>query len=434
MADYLNLAGRFHSTASDNVALESQEILDNALNKKQNVINTKVYNVEASIGYTTCDTAAATAAKTVTMDKYALPSNGGNIKVKFTYANTAASGVTLSINSTTAKPLYYSGQAVSNTNTWKAGETVDIYYDGTNYQANNVRGGVVELKDTLATPASASHEEGVTEYVVSSLKGTNTDTGTALTLYGLKAAIDEVATATASVGIGLRANVSGYTTNTVRFINTEAPVPLYGTINPTSVKAVMTLQQSANGTSSWTDLTPVTSQVNDSGTSFYRNLTNDNPITYYFRIKNAINGNTENIKYTGNLAISYVQPIYFGALVAYEDDDPTQGFIDRDITTLLNSLTKYDSNVGGGPTTTAKRSYSMNFDSHPRRIYLLVPKSQVTTINTNNVYWMSVISTNKIAFTRLTSVENSTYYVYASTVAPDLGSGSTTEARNIIFS
>ena len=40
MADYLNLAGRFHSTASDNVALESQEILDNALNKKQNVINT----------------------------------------------------------------------------------------------------------------------------------------------------------------------------------------------------------------------------------------------------------------------------------------------------------------------------------------------------------------------------------------------------------
>ena len=76
----------------------------------------------------------------------------------------------------------------------------------------------------------------------------------------------------------------------------------------------------------------------------------------------------------------------------------------------------------------------MNFDSHPRRIYLLVPKSQVTTINTNNVYWMSVISTNKIAFTRLTSVENSTYYVYASTVAPDLGSGSTTEARNIIFS
>ena len=74
MADYLNLAGRFHSTASDNVALESQEILDNALNKKQNVINTKVYNVEASIGYTTCDTEAATAAKTVTMDRYALPS------------------------------------------------------------------------------------------------------------------------------------------------------------------------------------------------------------------------------------------------------------------------------------------------------------------------------------------------------------------------
>ena len=65
MADYLNLAGRFHSTASDNVALESQEILDNALNKKQNVINTKVYNTAASIGYTECSTPGETAAKVV---------------------------------------------------------------------------------------------------------------------------------------------------------------------------------------------------------------------------------------------------------------------------------------------------------------------------------------------------------------------------------
>lgn len=93
-----------------------------------------------AIGYFTCDTAAATAAKTVSSSNYAL-SVGGSIKIKMTNANTAASGVTLKIGSAEAKPLYYAGQAVSASNTWQAGETVEVYYDGTNYQANNVAGG-----------------------------------------------------------------------------------------------------------------------------------------------------------------------------------------------------------------------------------------------------------------------------------------------------
>ena len=45
---------------------------------------------------------------------------------------------TLNINSTGAKPLFYEGARASSTNTWVADDVLEIYYDGTNYQAKNV--------------------------------------------------------------------------------------------------------------------------------------------------------------------------------------------------------------------------------------------------------------------------------------------------------
>ena len=59
----------------------------------------------------------------------------GLLRVKFVNANTRNSSVTLKIGNADAKPLFYNGVAVNNTNTWDSGETVFIYYDGTNYQA-----------------------------------------------------------------------------------------------------------------------------------------------------------------------------------------------------------------------------------------------------------------------------------------------------------
>ena len=97
--------------------------------------------LRSMVGYYECATAAATAAKTVTASWFTLRA-GGSMKIKMTYANTAASGVTLNINSTGAKSLYYDGAAVSASNTWEAGETIEVYYDGTSYYANNVAGGV----------------------------------------------------------------------------------------------------------------------------------------------------------------------------------------------------------------------------------------------------------------------------------------------------
>lgn len=99
-----------------------------------------VYNaLDAQTGYYTCGTAEGEAAKTVDAPGFVL-SRGGSIKIKMTNAN-SANNATLDINSTGAKALYYDGEGVSANNSWKAGETVEVYYDGTNFYANNVAGG-----------------------------------------------------------------------------------------------------------------------------------------------------------------------------------------------------------------------------------------------------------------------------------------------------
>ena len=109
-------------------------------NEILSLLKTDIDNVSSQLGYYRCNTAAATAAKTIDAPNYVL-AVGGCIKIKFTNANTVASGVTLKIGSAAAMPLYYAGAAVSASNTWQDSETVEVYYDGTSYYANNVEGG-----------------------------------------------------------------------------------------------------------------------------------------------------------------------------------------------------------------------------------------------------------------------------------------------------
>ena len=198
MADIFEIAGRIHSTSQEHVTSPADEILDTSQNKKQHLINADVarheseinsptnglnkrvadiealgqigdtpvetnasniisntslngkvssasavngvYNaVVANVGYYTCDSEASTAAKVVEASGYVL-TVGGCIKIKMTNAN-SANNATLNINSTGAKALYYDGERASANNTWEAGETVEVYYDGTNFYANNVAGG-----------------------------------------------------------------------------------------------------------------------------------------------------------------------------------------------------------------------------------------------------------------------------------------------------
>nr|DAQ19264.1 MAG TPA: hypothetical protein [Caudoviricetes sp.] len=110
--------------------------IDNQLADKQSEIS----NLESKIGYYECSSEASSASKTIAASNYVL-GNGGSIKVKMTNANSAANA-TLNINSTGTKPLFYNGERASANNSWETGETVEIYYDGTSYYANNVAGSI----------------------------------------------------------------------------------------------------------------------------------------------------------------------------------------------------------------------------------------------------------------------------------------------------
>ena len=75
-------------------------------------------------GYGTCDTAAATAVKAVTLSGYALVNNG-IVSVKFTYDVPASA--TMNINSKGAKSIYYHGAAIT-AGIIKAGDIATFMY------------------------------------------------------------------------------------------------------------------------------------------------------------------------------------------------------------------------------------------------------------------------------------------------------------------
>ena len=123
-------------SASDKAYIDA---LPATLTSLSNSISGALALMQSLVGYYVCDTAAGTAAKTVAATGYSL-TNGGCIRIKMANANTAAN-VTLNINSTGAKSLYYDGAQASATNTWEAGEVLEVYYDGTQYQCASGGGG-----------------------------------------------------------------------------------------------------------------------------------------------------------------------------------------------------------------------------------------------------------------------------------------------------
>lgn len=93
----------------------------------------------AVLYYGTCSTAAATVAKTVTVDDSFTLQTGAKVTVKFTHSNSASSP-TLDVNSTGAKAIKrYSTIAAgaSNTTSWYVGSTVQLTYDGSFWIIDN---------------------------------------------------------------------------------------------------------------------------------------------------------------------------------------------------------------------------------------------------------------------------------------------------------
>lgn len=102
--------------------------------------------LQGQVGYAVCSTAGGTARKDVVVSGFKLLANGGALHIKMTTANTNASA-TMNISPTSTviaantKPLFYNGEQATASNTWEANEILSIYYDGTNYQATNAKGG-----------------------------------------------------------------------------------------------------------------------------------------------------------------------------------------------------------------------------------------------------------------------------------------------------
>lgn len=85
--------------------------------------------------YGTSSSSATASAKTSSITNYIL-TQGARVSVTFTNANTYVAGaLTLNINSTGAKTIYFNNAATSTTNTltWEAGETITFIYSGSYY-------------------------------------------------------------------------------------------------------------------------------------------------------------------------------------------------------------------------------------------------------------------------------------------------------------
>lgn len=115
-------------------------------------------------GYTTCSTAAATAAKTASLTGYALAA-GGIVSVRFT--NGVPANATLNINSTGAKPIWWHNAAIV-ANTIKGGDTATFIYDGSHYMliANDhdvtaVNVSVSESNKNVTDAATADYDKPV---------------------------------------------------------------------------------------------------------------------------------------------------------------------------------------------------------------------------------------------------------------------------------
>lgn len=118
--------------------------------------NTTYTALSLGFGYGTCGTAAADAAKTVTLSGGVLGANGSIIAAKFTYANTIANP-TLNVNSKGAKSIFWKGAALTDTTLIKAGDIVTFMYDGTRYQIIGIDSARTTVTQT-ATSTNADYE------------------------------------------------------------------------------------------------------------------------------------------------------------------------------------------------------------------------------------------------------------------------------------
>ena len=141
-ANKQNTATRIGTQMLEHLNKLEQDFLD------KDTTEDKFSELKNNTQYVECNTSASIVNKTIYLKGFIL-SKGIRMLIKFTEINTAENA-TLNITETGDKPIYFNGSIVSSTNTWEAGDILDVYYDGANYQAtiNKVYYGNISLQYT----------------------------------------------------------------------------------------------------------------------------------------------------------------------------------------------------------------------------------------------------------------------------------------------
>ena len=126
----------FTDTTYDVVTDSTNGLMSPNLLGKLNVAWEYADSIIPTVGYATCSTAAATAAKVVTLTGTTWKlTKGSMIAIKFTNTNTAENP-TFNVNNTGAKPVYYNTAVITTGSLGYAGtanRVANYVYDGTNY-------------------------------------------------------------------------------------------------------------------------------------------------------------------------------------------------------------------------------------------------------------------------------------------------------------
>ena len=126
-ADHAETAGSADSATSATSASKATQLATTRY------IDGVGFNGTANIHhYTTCSTAAGTAAKTASLTGFKL-ATGSKVIIKFTNGNTA-SGATLNVQSTGAKNIVYKNNNLSVVDSWQAGSLVEFVYNGSAWE------------------------------------------------------------------------------------------------------------------------------------------------------------------------------------------------------------------------------------------------------------------------------------------------------------
>ena len=154
------------STKSDDYTTNSSDVVAST-----KCVYDAIKNSSNITHFGSCSTAAATAAKVVSVTGFTL-ATGAEVTVRFTVTNTAASP-TLNVNNTGAKAIVYRNAAIS-AGSLAANRVYKFVYDGTNYEligdldtnttysaASTSKAGIVQLNDTVTststTQAATAH-------------------------------------------------------------------------------------------------------------------------------------------------------------------------------------------------------------------------------------------------------------------------------------